>query len=417
MKSNSLHSRLIREIETEASKCARCGACQSVCPVFQVTKREQGVARGKIALAEAFLRNEVCEGKGLEKIINNCLLCLACKENCPNNVDTELIIRNFRAVLNYYSKSRVSSKNLWGHVFKNSRFLESALKLDNISVFEYLERVVPAESGIRLRYPFSLLFDERLTSGARPLKSRIKPEIPSPDSKGKALFFVGCTTQYLKPEIGLSAIDLMNAIGYCTVVPESQECCGFAASVSGNEKVAADLENKLIKVISENPADFVVTVCPTCNRRITGILKKTGYELPVYDISKFIAEYMKQHGGISLCEEKLIVTYHDSCHLSRGLGIRDDPRYILNQCFGNRYREMEHADSCCGMGGLYGVTHPDISKAILKKKIEAIRETGCDYLFTGCPACILQLEDGVRKAKLGIEVKHLVQLVDFAESS
>ncbi len=412
MKKHPFHSELIREIEKEAARCARCGACQSVCPVFRVIRQEQGAARGKIALADAFLRHDIGKTRRLKKIMQNCLLCLACKENCPNNVDTELVIKNLRTILETSGRG-ISAQRLLGNVFKSPATFKSVLKLDNLVARNLSGQIIPEESGLRMRFPASLLFDDRFFFRSWSFGNKRGLQAAKTGSKNSCLFFVGCTTRYVKPEIGIAAIDLMSALGYKVIIPDEQQCCGFAASVSGRRDIARELEKRLMELIANYPAEFIVTVCPTCNRKIGETLEKGDSDISVHDISKFLTQYIEQNTPGGLACGETIVTYHESCHLSRGLGVREEPRYLLREYFGNRFREMERADQCCGLGGLYGITHPAVSSAILEDKMKMVERTGCGYVFTGCPACVLQLEAGVKRAGLNVEVRHLAELVRF----
>ncbi len=413
VKQGAIYSSLVKQIEKEASKCARCGACQSVCPIFPLTKREQEVARGKVALADAFVRNELKRTGHLDRIIRNCLLCLACKENCPNHVDTELIIKNMRAILGGVSGIGRLGENVFGRIFRNSELLRASLKIDAVFFSLGMDRIVPESSGIRIRFPYSLLFEERFPVARVPLKKRIRENEGAAGAEKRCLFFVGCTTQYIKPRIGVAAVDILVLLGYNVITPEEQGCCGFAASAGGDLETANLLKKRFLELLSRYSVDFIVTVCPTCNRRIQDIIEITGYDTPVYDISKFIVELFERKLAQKVPDNKAVVTYHESCHLSRGLGIREEPRIVLKEYFGRGFREMDKADTCCGLGGLYGVTHPDISAEILDRKMEAVEKTACRYVFTSCPACVLQLEAGARRKKLDVQVMHLAQIVHF----
>ncbi len=407
-----MYSKLIREIEIEAAKCARCGSCQGVCPIFQLTRREQEVARGKIALADAFLRGDIGKTRHLREIIENCLVCLACKDNCPNNVDTELVIRNLRILLKK-SGSVLSTGEIFGQVLKSPSLLRKALKLERSLSPAFLQNIVPESSGVRIRYPFSLLFEVRFLPDRAPLRNSIPSLVSSPLPKATALFFVGCSTQYIEPRIGIAAVKLLTRLGYNVLTPKSQGCCGFAAHVGGDLEMSEFLQGKVVELIKGSNVDFVVTVCPTCNRRIRQVLEDVEYNLSVYDISKFIVEYVEQKNLTRCNRSEMIVTYHESCHLARGLGIKREPRYILRSIFEDNFVEMEDAGVCCGLGGLYGVTHPDISRGILERKIGNIEKTGCGYVFTGCPACLLQLEHGIKNAGMDVKVRHLVELINL----
>ncbi len=63
-------------------KCAYCGMCREVCPVFKALRRETASPRTKGALNNKKL---------LDNIYYLCTLCGACKKNCPIDLDLEIL--------------------------------------------------------------------------------------------------------------------------------------------------------------------------------------------------------------------------------------------------------------------------------------------------------------------------------------
>ncbi len=104
------------------------------------------------------------------------------------------------------------------------------------------------------------------------------------------------------------------------------------------------------------------------------------------------------------------ITFHDPCHAVRGLGIRREPREILGRIPGAEFVELPEADACCGGAGSYALSHYNLAMRVLERKMENLKGTGADLLVTTCPACMIQLAHGVRRAGLAVEVRHLVQL-------
>ena len=85
------------------------------------------------------------------------------------------------------------------------------------------------------------------------------------------------------------------------------------------------------------------------------------------------------------------VTYHDSCHLSRGLGIAAQPRTLLGNVRGLKLIEMRDSDTCCGFGGTFSVNYPEISTAMVDEKIENILATGAEAVV-GCDiSCLMNI--------------------------
>ncbi|MBE7415742.1 MAG: (Fe-S)-binding protein [Deltaproteobacteria bacterium] len=48
---------------------------------------------------------------------------------------------------------------------------------------------------------------------------------------------------------------------------------------------------------------------------------------------------------------------------------------------------------------------------IAGKKAENIKKSGADVVATACPGCIIQLKDGLHRAGIQTEVKHVVELL------
>ncbi|MDW7673897.1 MAG: (Fe-S)-binding protein, partial [Bacillota bacterium] len=77
-----------KKIFNELLKCNKCGYCQEVCPTYKVTKEELAVARGRVRLLRATLeeRFSFVKDPEISTYLGSCLLCKACVENCPSNV-------------------------------------------------------------------------------------------------------------------------------------------------------------------------------------------------------------------------------------------------------------------------------------------------------------------------------------------
>ena len=72
-------------------------------------------------------------------------------------------------------------------------------------------------------------------------------------------------------------------------------------------------------------------------------------------------------------------------------------------------REMPLSDLCCGSAGIYNVLHPEMSQALLDKKIVAVDSTRADIVATANPGCMLQLRSGTTKP-----VAHVIELLDHS---
>lgn len=105
------------------------------------------------------------------------------------------------------------------------------------------------------------------------------------------------------------------------------------------------------------------------------------------------------------------MTYHDSCHLKKSMKVASEPREILHGIPGVLFKEMAKPDACCGSGGSYGLTHPDTSSAIARKKAVDIANSGASTVATGCPACMMQLLDSTHRDGNTPRIRHYISLL------
>jgi Fe-S oxidoreductase len=104
------------------------------------------------------------------------------------------------------------------------------------------------------------------------------------------------------------------------------------------------------------------------------------------------------------------VTYHSSCHL-RAAGVTKEPRQVLSSLPGVNFVEMQDADRCAGGAGTYVVKDYDTSQKIFDRKARAVTQTGANVVATSCPACMIQLKNGLPDS---VQVKHVAQLLQDA---
>jgi L-lactate dehydrogenase complex protein LldE len=91
------------------------------------------------------------------------------------------------------------------------------------------------------------------------------------------------------------------------------------------------------------------------------------------------------------------VTYHDSCCGLRELGVKRQPRALLELLPGVKLTEMKECEQCCGFGGTFSIKFGEISGAIVEAKCRNVKETGADAVVLGDLGCILNIEGRLRR--------------------
>jgi glycolate oxidase iron-sulfur subunit len=177
-----------------------------------------------------------------------------------------------------------------------------------------------------------------------------------------------------------------------------------------------------ILLFEKAEVEFIITDCATCGATLKDYGKllandpawarrAAAFSNKVRDISEFLMTIPleKPQGRV-----EARVTYHDPCHLRRGQGVWKEPRELLKMIDGVEFVELPEADWCCGSAGTQLITHYETSLKVLKRKMDNLEITQAEYIASGCPACQMQLNVGVRRAGLDVQVVHPIALLDQA---
>ena len=73
-------TKALQEISEALLRCNKCGFCLAGCPIYKVTGIEWTVARGRLALLQSVLDNELKLSE-LTEPISNCLTCNCCVDH------------------------------------------------------------------------------------------------------------------------------------------------------------------------------------------------------------------------------------------------------------------------------------------------------------------------------------------------
>ncbi|MCK5680760.1 (Fe-S)-binding protein [bacterium] len=398
-------------IEEELKKCVKCGACMAVCPIYRQTGREEMVARGKLNLIEIIRNNEELPPAWIEAV-DHCLLCCSCEENCSKGVKITEIIAAARNHQTEIIGLNPIKKGAFALLKNRILSLARVVKLGSLLQW-LLWQKLPNHSGLVRRFTLPGI-DSKTVIPALPLKNLddlLKRRQPVPELQ-PILFFSGCATRFLHPQIGLDLIFVLEQLGFNAITPKKFNCCGMVTWGAGDKSTNRELQASNLKVLNDNAhIKEVVTGCASCGHAL-----KEYDNLPedceILDISELLfrhREKLEQLVGSRQITQK--ITYHDPCHLSKGQEVTKEPRWLLKLIAGDNFIEMRHPERCCGAGGTFGLTHKEISREILKEKTDDCDATGAEIVTSGCPGCILQLTEGAVVSKSSWQAEHPITLL------
>lgn len=412
----------LKRVEDQLKKCVKCGACRTNCPAFAAFQREPAVARGKVALAQHILKDDIELDDQTYLAMSKCLLCGSCVEKCPNDVPTDEIVVAAREAL-ARKRGLTTFHKAVGQVIKSRSRMKMGAKMASILGPLFFKKV-PEKSGLRLRFPVPFVGNQRYIPAIaqQPFIDRHPEVIAGEPGKPRIVFFVGCMTNFVYTEIGEAALALFRHLGCTVIIPKGQQCCGLPGMSGGDLGTVRELAEQNLVEMERYEADYVMSACATCggalHRLYPLVIGKRNPELrerlDALAKKTVDAAQLLQQLGLKPSETgagaKVRLTYHDPCHL-RTRGITRQPRELLKATPGVELVEMEGADKCCGLGGTFNVYHYDSSMTINDVKSNAIIATNARVVATGCPGCMMQLADGLKQHDSDVEVLHTLQLL------
>jgi L-lactate dehydrogenase complex protein LldE len=226
--------------------------------------------------------------------------------------------------------------------------------------------------------------------------------------------FVTCLVDLVSPEVGVATARVLERAGHEVVFPEGQTCCGQPAFNAGYREEAATVLRSTLRALASADVDAYVAPAGSCTTLIrtfaVGLVGESEDLAKVkprlYELSEFLAEHGGELRG-SVTPRR--VAYHDSCHMLRELGLRDEPRAALGRLDGVELSEWD-AERCCGFGGTFAVRQPELSVAMADEKVRSLG--GADTVCGADPSCLMHLRGRLRKLGLATEVKHLAELLE-----
>jgi L-lactate dehydrogenase complex protein LldE len=231
--------------------------------------------------------------------------------------------------------------------------------------------------------------------------------------------FITCLADQFLPEVGQAVVAVLRRLGVQVDFPLGQTCCGQLAFNLGYRQEARDVASRFLELFRDS--EYVVAPSGSC----IGMLRHHYLELfaddPTrrsdakalaqrsYEFSEFLIKVLQvEDVGASFPHK---VTYHDSCHLLRGLGIQEEPRRLIRAVRGIRFEEMNGANVCCGFGGAFSIKFPQISTAMMDEKLRNVSGSEAEYLIASDNGCLMHIRGGASRNHLPWRALHLAELL------
>jgi L-lactate dehydrogenase complex protein LldE len=243
--------------------------------------------------------------------------------------------------------------------------------------------------------------------------------------------FITCILDTFYPAIGQAVIKVLERAGVKVTIPKNQTCCGQPAFNAGMRSQAREMAIQTIRTFETDPNPVVIPSGSCAAMLRHGYLELFAEDqawLPrakalaarSYELTEFLVDVL---GVLDLgARYPGPLTYHASCHLLREMGIDRQPKALLGKVLEAddsqaassvpaQYIPLPHADECCGFGGVFSVEHPQISAAMLERKIANIESTGASTVVVCDAGCLMHINGGLHRQGKKTSVVHIAEVL------
>ena len=230
--------------------------------------------------------------------------------------------------------------------------------------------------------------------------------------------FIPCSIDQFYPETAMNTVKILEAAGVEVNYNPDQTCCGRFAYHAGFVDEARTLGDKFL---SEFCVDRpVVSPSASCiayiKKRYPELFFNTANHLNfkrlernVYELTDFLVNQL--HVDDFGAEFPHKVTFHDSCHGLRELGIGKEARQLLSKVKGLELVEMKQHDMCCGGEFTFAMNHEEVSVAMASHKVRNAMNTGAEYIVSTDMSCLMHQKSYIDANGLPIEVIHIADIL------
>ncbi|MEK4283902.1 MULTISPECIES: (Fe-S)-binding protein [Ureibacillus] len=231
--------------------------------------------------------------------------------------------------------------------------------------------------------------------------------------------FATCLVDMFQGNVGKSTVELLERLGCKVKFPTEQVCCGQPAYNSGYVEQSKNAMKNMIKAFEQ--AEYVVAPSGSCAymfKEYPHIFKgdeeweEKAQQLAnkTFELTEFIVNVLKVENVGARLKGK--ATYHTSCHMTRLLGVREEPIKLLKNVEGLEYIELSGKERCCGFGGTFSVKMGNISTQMVDEKVRDIEETEVNILVGADAGCLMNI--GGRMSRLGkpIRIMHIAEVLN-----
>lgn len=226
-----------------------------------------------------------------------------------------------------------------------------------------------------------------------------------------------CLADAFYHTVGRATVEVLEHAGCTVEFPENQTCCGQPAFNAGDWPASRDVVRHTCKVFA-GTKPIVVPSGSCAAMMFHGAPLEFEKERDLDAIEAMgnrsweLADFLVNGLGLTAWPGKFPyrIAFHTSCH-SRGTKSGEAALTLLSSLEGCEVIPFGDAEQCCGFGGAFSVTFPNISTAMGQLKIEHVQAVAPDYLVSADMGCIMHLSGLINREGRPLKTLHLAEVL------
>ena len=412
-----------------AEKCNGVGECRkshltggTMCPSYMATRNEQDTTRARANLLRQVLTHprdvtNPWDSPEIKGVMDLCLSCKGCKSECPSNVDVARLKAEWQQ--HYHDTHGVPLRSRLVAGFASSMRLAARLP----AVYNWLVSAPDTSRWIKQFSGFAVGRSLPRLQGTTLAAWHQKHANPAGRAypHGRVYLFCDEFTNYTDADIGIKAVELLNALGYEVVIPphvesgRAQLSKGLVREARGlairNVELLRDLVNEGTPLIGLEPSailgfrDEYPDLMPAPLRGAAKALARHVLLFEEFFGREIAAGRIRRE---SFRAEKKLIRLHGHCH-QKALSSLNPAVAALELPAGHEVRLIP--SGCCGMAGSFGfeAEHFAVSQQIGELVLFPTVRAAAPETVICAPgtSCRHQIEDATgRRAQHPAEILH-----------
>jgi glycolate oxidase iron-sulfur subunit len=387
------------EADAILRKCVHCGFCLATCPTYNLLGDELDSPRGRI-----YLMKQVLEGADVTQRtqlhLDRCLTCRACETTCPSGVEYGKLVDIGRAVVE--EKVRRKPGDRMKRWFLNETLPSRGLFASALALGRAARPLLPRSLARRIP------------------KASPMGDWPAARHARRMLVLEGCVQPSIAPSINAAAARVLDRLGISLVTADRAGCCGAVSFHLNYQDDALGFAKRNIDAwwpFIEDGAEAVVITASGCGTTVTDYGRLLREDAAYAEKARRVSALARDVSEIVLAERAGVISrlrpgpratlaFQSPCSLQHGLKVRGVIEALLIEA-GFTLTRVPDEHLCCGSAGTYSILHPDISRRLLRNKVDALESGKPDMIATANIGCLTHIQSGAH-----VPIRHWIELLD-----